>query len=122
MNNVNPNTIISAAQTLKNVESYHAFGSIVGYKANNPGNSREAADAAYAKLRAAEQNAITTRAAAAAAADALISARLEFHGVMLGVKTETTALYGPSSDEVAALGLKKKSEKTKKSKPKQTGT
>ena len=31
--------------------------------------------------------------------------------IRFGVKNEARALYGPSSDEVAALGLKKRSEK-----------
>ena len=48
--------------------------------------------------------------------DAVVSARRGLQDVILGVKLEAKALYGPSSDQVAALGLKKKSEKAKKSK------
>ena len=114
MDNVNPKTRITPAQTLKNIEAYHAFTTMSDYKANNPDHDREVVDAAYAKLRAAEQNAVVTQAAAAAGVDALIAARREFHGSILGVKSEAIALYGPNSDQVAALGLKKKSEQAKK--------
>ena len=54
--------------------------------------------------------------AGAASDDAVVSARRGLQDVILGVKLEAKALYGPSSDQVAALGLKKKSEKAKKSK------
>ena len=40
------------------------------------------------------------------------------HDVILGVKNEARALYGPSSDQVAALGLKKKSEQSKRTRVK----
>jgi hypothetical protein len=114
MSNVSENTRVSVKQVLKDIESYHAFGTMTDYRANNAENSREAAEAAYETLRAAEQHAVTTQAAASSAADALTNARRDFHGVILGIKNEARALYGPSSDQVAALGLKKKSEQSKR--------
>ena len=120
MNNVSENTRVSPKQVLKDIESYHALGTMADYRANNAENSREAADSAYQTLRTAEQQAVTTHAAASAAADALAVARRNFHGVILGVKNEARALYGPSSDQVAALGLKKKSEQSKRTRTKKT--
>ena len=114
MTNVSENTRVNPKQVQKDIESYHAFGSMTDYRANNTAHSREAADAAYETLRSAEQHAVTTQAAASAAADALTIARRDFHGIILGIKNEARALYGPSSDQVAALGLKKKSEQTKR--------
>lgn len=114
MTNVSENTRVNPKQVQKDIESYHAFGSMTDYRANNTAHSREAADAAYETLRSAEQHAVTTQAAASAAADALTVARRDFHGVVLGIKNEARALYGPSSDQVAALGLKKKSDQTKR--------
>ena len=120
MNNVSESTRVSPKQVQKDIESYHALGSMADYHANNAENSREAADTAYQALRDAEQQAVTTQAAASAAADALVVARRNFHGVILGVKNEARALYGPSSDQVAALGLKKKSEQSKRARSKKT--
>ena len=118
MDNVSETTRVTPKQILKDIESYHAFGTMNDYKANNPANSREAADVAYTALRNAEQRVVAAQTAADAAADALVVARRRFHNVILGVKNEARALYGPSSDEVAALGLKKKSEQAKRTRPK----
>lgn len=122
MSNVDPNTKVTAAQTRKNVAAYHALSTMPDYKANNPAHSREAAEAAYQTLIAAERKAIIDKATSAASDDAVVAARRGLQDVILGVKLEAKALYGPSSDQVAALGLKKKSEKAKKSKAKVTKT
>lgn len=121
MNNVSEHIRVSTKQVLKDIESYHAFGTMLDYKANNTAHSREAADTTYNALRNAEQQAIATQAAANAAADALAAARRDFHNVILGIKNEARALYGPSSDQVAALGLKKKSEQSKRTRMKKGG-
>ena len=121
MNNVSEHIRVSTKQVLKDIESYHAFGTMLDYKANNTAHSREAADTTYTALRNAEQQAIATQAAANAAADALAAARRDFHNVILGIKNEARALYGPSSDQVAALGLKKKSEQSKRTRMKKGG-
>ena len=113
MNNVSESTQVSPKQALKDIESYLAFTALTDYRSNNPAHSRDAADLAYKNLREAELHAITTQAAADAASDALAKARRDLHDVILGVKNETRALYGPNSDQVAALGLKKKSERSK---------
>ncbi|MBI3363815.1 MAG: hypothetical protein HY033_02795, partial [Ignavibacteriae bacterium] len=42
--------------------------------------------------------------------DAAVAAELAFHQAMLGVKEQVIAQYGKNSDQVASLGLKKKSE------------
>ena len=116
MTNVSENTRVNPKQVQKDIESYHAFGSMTDYRANNPAHSREAAEAAYQTLIAAERKAVIDKATSAASDDAVVSARRGLQDVILGVKLEAKALYGPSSDQVAALGLKKKSEKAKKSK------
>ena len=116
MSNVDPKTKVTAAQTRKNIAAYQALTNMPDYKANNPAHSREAAEAAYQKLIAAERKAIIDKATSAASDDAVVSARRGLQDVILGVKLEAKALCGPSSDQVAALGLKKKSEKAKKSK------
>jgi len=46
MNNVSETTRVNPKQILKDIESYHAFGTMADYKANNPANSREAAESA----------------------------------------------------------------------------
>ena len=55
---------------------------------------------------------------AAAARDTVRRARWKLQNVMVGAKGEVKVRYGLDSNEVAAIGLKKKSERTKASKPK----
>ena len=74
-----------------------------------PYNPRDAP----AHLRAADEAAIQTQNALNVARDTLLAAQREFHAIILGVKDEVKVLYGPDSDEVAALGLKKKSERSR---------
>jgi hypothetical protein len=45
-----------------------------------------------------------------AARDATVAAEWAAHNVMIGVKEQVKAQYGSASDEVQALGLKKKTE------------
>lgn len=42
---------------------------------------------------------------------ALVALQWNFHDLILGVKSQVKTLYGPDSDEVASLGLKKKFER-----------
>ncbi|MFZ5911962.1 MAG: hypothetical protein ACOYYU_18290 [Chloroflexota bacterium] len=78
------------------------------------------ANAAYAKaavqdkleaLRSAQRAEVNAQNALAAARDAATAAEWEFHNMLLGVKTQVVAQYGQDSDQVQALGLKKKSER-----------
>ena len=118
MPNINPNTRVSAEQTQANVESYLALKQIADYVPINPEHSVEAATACYEELLAAEEAIIHADNAAAAARDKLRHARWKLQNVMVGAKGEVKVRYGLDSNEVAAIGLKKKSERTKASKPK----
>jgi hypothetical protein len=55
-----------------------------------------------------------------AARDALVARQWEFHNTILGTKDQVMAQFGPNSDEVQAVKLKKKSE-YKAPKRKKTG-
>jgi hypothetical protein len=64
-------------------------------------------------MRLAREKELTAENALAAARDASRQAEWRFHNAMLAVKAQVIAQYGVSSDEVQALGLKKKSERRK---------
>ena len=118
MPNINPNTRVSAEQTQANVESYLALKQIADYVPINPENSIEAATLCYEELLAAEEAIIHADNAAAAARDTVRHARWKLQNVMVGAKGEVKVRYGLDSNEVAAIGLKKKSERSKASKTK----
>lgn len=113
------------ANTLKNrmlaqnlqadIDTYLALKAIDGYKPYDNAYALETVGALHDKLRVAQEAEIHAQNVAAAARDALVALQWNFHELILGVKSQVKALYEPDSDEVAALGLKKKSER--KSRP-----
>ena len=62
-------------------------------------------------LRAAAEVEPRAQNAPDAARDAAIASQWEHHNLILGVKAQANAQFGADSDEVASLGLKKKSER-----------
>ena len=89
---------------------YAALEAITDYAPVNPAFSLRAVIAAradMANLRWAETEA---HAAMTATRNAAVAQEWEFHNLMLGVKAQVIAQFGLDSDELAALGRKKKSE------------
>jgi len=106
-------TRVSTQQLEADIDTYSALKAIPGYQPHNPRFTLQSAGSALDQMRAADEAAIQAQNTLAAARDALLAAQREFHEIILGVKNETKVIYGPDSDEVAALGLKKKSERAK---------
>ena len=92
-------------------EAYIALQSFDDYQPANPAYSSEAVTSVHANLRAACDAEINARNALAAARDAAAAQEWEFHNLMLGVKDQVVARYGADSNQVQAIGLKKKSER-----------
>jgi hypothetical protein len=64
-------------------------------------------------MNTAEDVEVQKEADAAAARDAANAAEWAFHNKILGAKAQVMAQYGADSDQVQAIGLKKKSERKK---------
>jgi hypothetical protein len=92
-------------------DTYRALKAIPHYQPYKGDYSLPAVSAAYDRLNAAHEAELHARNTHAASRDALIAAQHEFHELILGVKSQVKAIYGPDSDELAALGLKKRSER-----------
>jgi hypothetical protein len=90
-----------------------ALQAISDYKPANAAYAKTVADAKLTAMRAAQTAEVNAMNALATARDAAAAAEWEFHNIMLGVKTQVMAQYGDSSDQMQALGLKKKSERKK---------
>ena len=89
---------------------FAALQAITSYTPINPAYKLDAVKTAHlelANLRRAEAQAA---AALAAARDNAVAKEWEFHNLMLGVKEQIIAQFGKDSDEVQALGLKRKSD------------
>jgi hypothetical protein len=91
--------------------TFLALKAIAGYSPANPAYSLATVTARYDAMRAAAEVELRAQNALDAARDAAIAAQWEHHNLILGVKDQVIAQFGPDSDEVASLGLKKKSER-----------
>ena len=92
-------------------DAYFGLKTITGYKPPNDAYTLEAVTSAYEAYRTHREAEAIAAKALAAARDALAITESTFHDAITGAKTQVRAIYGEDSDELAALGLKKKSEK-----------
>jgi len=100
-------------------EVYAAVKAMTDYAPANQAYVQAKLDAGHSGLEAAHHALVQAEAAADAARDALVASQWEFHNLILGTKDQVMAQYGPNSDEVQAVKLKKKTEykaRTRKSK------
>ena len=109
---------LSPGQLQDDLDAFAALKNIVGYDPSNPaykvGDGQTIKDA----MAAAEDASAQAEAAAKAARDNEVAAQWAFHDFILGAKTQVKAQFGDSSNEIQALGLKKKSEYKSPSKKK----
>ncbi len=83
---------------------------LTDYAPSNPEISIAAMNALAEQLRNAEDAEILATNALAAARDAREAAGWKLHDAMLNVKAAVIGQYGPNSNAVQSLGLKKKSD------------
>lgn len=98
----------TALQT--DLDAYTAWLGITTYAPANTAYAKVAVTAKYTALKSAQDAELAAQVALATARDAAAAAEWEFHNTMLAVKEQVIAQFGKSSDQVQALGLKKKAE------------
>ncbi len=101
---------LTPAQIQADRDAFAALQAVTGYAPANPAYAMTAITGAQASLASAQRAEAQAAAAAAAARDDAVAKEWEFHDLMLGVKDQIIAQFGKSSNEVQAVGLKKKSE------------
>lgn len=94
-------------------DAYTALQSMGGYAPANPDYAKAKAAERFNTMLAAQDAEVHAANALAAARDAVSAAEWDFHNFMLEVKTQVAAQFGQNSDEIHAMGLKKKSERKK---------
>jgi len=93
------------------LHSFTALKAIIGYAPSNTAYTLTAVNELHARMTAAEEIELHAANTYAAARDDAVALQREFHDMVTNVKTQTKAQFGDDSNEVAALGLKKKSER-----------
>lgn len=109
----NPTRRIPPNASQADEESFAALKAIDDYKPANASYSLAAITTAWQSLEAKQHAETQAAAALAAARDEATSAEWDFHNLILGAKEQVIAQYGKDSNEVQAIGLKKKSEYAK---------
>lgn len=89
---------------------FAALQAITDYTPINPAYALKSVATVHAELESLRSAAAQSAMAAAAARAQAIAKEWEFHNLMLGVKEQVIAQFGKDSDEVQALGLKRKSD------------
>lgn len=87
-----------------------ALRTLTDYAPNNPNTTIAHLNLLEKNLREAEDKDLLARNTQEAAGAALIFAEWELHDAMLSAKAVVLGQYGPDSDAIQSLGLKKKSE------------
>lgn len=99
------------------LETLRALTGMADYTPHNPNYSLASAEGALERMnKAATALTLAENALAAARTQALVT-RADFHDIILGVKDEAMVIYGPDSDQIAALGLTKKSDRNRRKRP-----
>jgi hypothetical protein len=106
----NPTRRIPPTTLQADLESFAALQAIDNYAPANAAYAVAAIAAAKQNMEA-KQTAETQAAAAYdAARDTATDGEWDFHNLITGAKTQVEAQFGPNSDQIQALGRKKKSE------------
>lgn len=93
------------------VEAAISLQVIEGYNPHNAQYSAEQLLTLKREMEEAQQREIHTQNAADAARDGARAAEWRLYNAVIGARSEVTAQFGPDSNEIAQLGLKKRSER-----------
>lgn len=102
----------------EDLDAFAALEAIAGYTPSNADFTVAKGTNKKTNMEAAQTKSVQDAATAAASRDDEIAAQWTFHDFIVGAKTQVKAQFGDSSNELQALGLKKKSEYKKASKKK----
>lgn len=110
---------IKPSDLLDDEEIYHSLKGITNYAPANADYSMTAIDTSYTDWKTAQQQEAQAAADYEMKRDNTVAKSWAFHNKILGSKDQIKAQFGPNSDQVQAMKLKKKSEykaKTRKTK------
>lgn len=101
---------VSRKVLLKDRDSFDALKSVAGYDPSNTDFTVAKGQTALNGMNAGKEAEVQAEASAAAERDNSAQAEANFHAFVVGAKEQVIAQFGKDSNEVQAVGLKKKSE------------
>lgn len=101
---------IRPSELIADRNAFSALQTINGYTPANPAYAITDINSAQIAMEAAQTAEAQAQAALDAARDNAVAKEWAFHNKILGAKDQVIAQFGDDSNEVQALGLKKKSE------------
>ena len=102
---------LTPAVLAEDESGFAALQAMALYEPANPTYSLQAIATARGLMQSARTEESQAQAALDTARDNAVAKEWEFHNLMLRVKDQVIAQFGPDSNEVQALGLKKTSER-----------
>ena len=108
-----PSKRLPAQVVADDTKAFHALATIEGYAPHDPELKRDVVTATFSELVADQAAFVRAQVALDTARDKLATTEHRAHQKMLGVKNSVCSQYGDDSNEYAALGMKKKSERKK---------
>jgi len=106
----NQNKRLPPVKVQADESGFTALQTITDYTPINRAYSLEAIRNVHVELENLRRAEAQAAAAMSAARDGAVAKEWEFHNLMLGVKEQIIAQFGKDSNEVQALGLKRKSD------------
>ena len=106
-----PGKRLPAQVVADDTKAFHALATIEGYAPHDPDLTLEAITATYEELMADRAALVRAQIALDIIRDKIGNTEQRFHGQMRGSKDSVRGQYGDDSNELAAMGLKKASEK-----------
>jgi len=94
----------------EDLDAYAGMQGLTGYAPSNASFNAAGGATLKDKMTASQVKAVQSQAQADADRDAKVLDEWEFHDFIRNMRIQVKAQYGENSDEVAAVGLKKKSE------------
>ena len=107
----NTNRRLTPTNLRQDIDSYHGLETINNYITARPEATPEALQTAYDAMVAKQREETEKEAVFKAATDAARLAEWDFHNAVLAMKEAVKGQFGSDSDEAAAIGFKKKSER-----------
>jgi hypothetical protein len=105
------NRRLTPTKLRQDIDAYHGLQTIEDYTTARTEATPEAIQTAYEAMLAKQREETEKEAIFKAATDAARLAEWEFHNAVLAMKEAVKGQFGSDSDEAAAVGFKKKSER-----------